>query len=83
MERLNPETDGATPDIVNENIAKLRKLFPDAFTENSDEDGPRWKVDLEALQEILGEYTEDKSERYSFNWNGKARARRIAQTPST
>lgn len=83
MEKLNPETDGATPDIVHENIDRLREIFPDAFTESSDENGLRWKVDFEALQEILGEYKEDQSERYSFNWNGKAKARRIAQTSST
>lgn len=83
MERLNPETDGATPDIVHENIDRLREVFPDAFTESSDETGLRWKVDFEALQEILGDYKEEQSERYSFNWNGKVKARRIAQTPST
>ena len=83
MEKLGPKTDGATPNIVEQNIEKLRELFPEAFTEGSDEHGPRWKVDFGALQEIIGSYVEDQAERYSFNWNGKARARRIAQTPST
>ena len=83
MEKLDPQTDGATTDIVEQNIEKLRELFPDAFTEGSDEDGARWKVDFDALREILGNYVEDNQERYSFTWNGKARARRIAQTPST
>lgn len=77
------ETTAASPDIVAENIAKLRELFPECFTEGSDEDGPRFKVDFDALKETLGEYVEDKEERYSFTWNGKSRARRIAQTPST
>ncbi len=40
-------------------------------------------MDFEALEATLGEYVEGKEERYSFNWNGKAAARRIAQTPST
>jgi len=83
MDKLEPQEDGATTDIVEQNIEKLRELFPDAFTEGSDEDGPRWKVDFDALREILGNYVEDSQERYSFTWNGKARARRIAQTPST
>ena len=78
-----PPVDGLTLNIVEQNIEKLRELFPDAFAEASDEHGPRWKVDIDSLREILGEYVEDKPERYSFNWNGKARARRIAQTPST
>ena len=62
-------------DIVAENIEKLKEIFPDVFTEG--------KVDFEALEATLGEYVEGAEERYSFNWNGKAKARRIAQTPST
>jgi adenine-specific DNA-methyltransferase len=54
MEKLDPKTDGATTDIVEQNIDQLRELFPDTFTEGSDEDGPRWKVDFDALREILG-----------------------------
>jgi adenine-specific DNA-methyltransferase len=71
MEKL----DGKSMDIVAENIEKLKEIFPDVFTEG--------KVDFEALEATLGEYVEGKEERYSFNWNGKAAARRIAQTPST
>ena len=83
MDKLNPKTDGATLNIVEQNIEMLRELFPDAFTEGTGEDGPRWNVDMNALREILGQYVEDQPERYSFIWNGKALARRIAQTPST
>ncbi|MES1951931.1 adenine specific DNA methylase Mod [Salinisphaera sp. S4-8] len=82
MDKLDPKTDGTSQDIVADNIDKLRELFPDAFTEGSDADGPRWKVDFGALKACLGEYVEDERERYNFTWNGKARARRIAQTPS-
>jgi len=71
MEKL----DGKSMDIASENIAKLKELFPDVFSEG--------KVDFEALEATLGEYVDGKEERYSFNWNGKAKARRIAQTPST
>jgi len=67
--------DGKSMDIVADNIEKLKEIFPDVFTEG--------KVDFEALEATLGEYVEGKEERYSFNWNGKAAARRIAQTPST
>lgn len=82
MDKLDPKQDGASPDIVEQNIDKLRELFPDAFTEGSDPNGPRWKVDFEALQQILGDYKEHQNERYSFTWHGKSRARQIAQTPS-
>jgi len=75
MEKLNPKTDGATTDIVGQNMEKLKELFPDVFTEG--------KIDFDALRETLGDYVEDSQERYSFTWNGKSRARRIAQTPST
>jgi len=75
LKKLDPKTDGATTDIVEQNIEKLKALFPDVFTEG--------KVDLDALRETLGDYIDDRQERYSFTWNGKSRARRIAQTPST
>ena len=66
--------DGKSMDIVAENITKLKEIFPDVFSEG--------KVDFEVLEATLGEYVETSEERYSFNWNGKAKARRIAQTPS-
>ena len=67
--------DGKTTDIVAENVGKLKELFPEAFTEG--------KVDFEALKEVLGTFVDDHDERYSFTWNGKSKARMIAQTPST
>jgi adenine-specific DNA-methyltransferase len=67
--------DGKTIDIVAENVGKLKELFPGAFTEG--------KVDFEALKEVLGTFVDDRDERYSFTWNGKSKARMIAQTPST
>ena len=67
--------DGKTMDIVAENLGKLKDLFPDAFTEG--------KVDFDVLKEVLGNFVDDRDERYSFIWNGKSKARMIAQTPST
>lgn len=83
IERLDPRTHGSSTNVVEQNLEAFRQLFPDAFRESSDENGTRWRIDLDALRNIVGEYGEDVGERYSFNWNGKARARRIAQTPST
>lgn len=74
MQKLDPNTDGKTMDIVADNIAKLKELFPEIVTEG--------KVDFEALKEVLGDFAEDREERYSFNWNGKSKARMLAQTPS-
>lgn len=71
MEKL----DGKSMDIAAENISKMKELFPEVFCEG--------KIDFERLQEVLGEYIEEKEERYSFNWKGKSKAIRIAQTQST
>lgn len=71
MEKMN----GTTMDIVAENVAKLKELFPEAFTEG--------KIDFDTLKEVLGSFVDESDERYSFTWNGKSKARMIAQTPST
>ena len=65
---------GNTPDIAEENVQKLKQIFPDVFTED--------KVDFEKLQQVLGDYVEDSNECYNFTWNGKGRALRLSQTPS-
>ncbi|WOT05019.1 site-specific DNA-methyltransferase [Shewanella youngdeokensis] len=62
-------------DITQQNIEQLKQLFPDVFSEN--------KIDFEALKAVLGEEIDDSEERYNFTWNGKTKARQIAQTPST
>jgi len=66
--------DGKTPDIAEENIGKLKQLFPEVFTEG--------KIEFGKLGQVLGEYVEDSNERYNFTWNGKGRALRLSQTPS-
>ncbi len=71
MQKLN----GETLDIVNTNIDKLKEIFPDVFSEG--------KIDFEALKSNLGEFIDKESERYSFSWNGKEKAKKIALTPST
>ena len=69
-----PKMDGQTVNIVAENISKLREIFPEAFTED--------KVNFDVLKEVLGEYVDNSEERYNFTWNGKSKARMLAQTPS-
>jgi Adenine specific DNA methylase Mod len=66
---------GLTPDIAEENINALKNLFPEVFTEG--------KIDFDALKQVLGEYVDDEKERYNFTWNGKGKALRLAQTPSS
>lgn len=67
--------NGTSLDILEENIIKMKQLFPEVFTED--------KVDFEKLEQILGNYKEESNERYNFTWNGKGKALRISQTPST
>lgn len=75
MGEIIPEMESKTMDIVANNVSKLKELFPEAFTEG--------KVDFDALKEVLGAYADVRDERYSFTWNGKSKARMLAQTPST
>lgn len=67
--------DGKTPDLAAENIEQLRQIFPDVFEEG--------KIDFNKLKQVLGEYVDDAKERYNFTWNGKGKALRLAQTPTT
>ena len=69
------QLDGKSMDIVNENIEKLKEIFPEAFSED--------KIDFEKLQEELGNFTDKENERYNFTWAGKNEAKKIAQTQST
>lgn len=69
----DPETKSA--DILAENIARLKELFPEAFTEG--------KVDFEVLKQLLGAEIDEREEKYGLNWHGKRRARQLALTPST
>ncbi len=77
MEKLNRKSK----DITAENIQKLKELFPEAFTEDGTTKDT--KIDFEVLKELLGEHVSKEDERYSFTWNGKSKARMLAQTPST
>jgi len=69
----DPETKSA--DVLAENIARLKALFPEAFTEG--------KVDFEVLKQCLGGAVDEREEKYGLNWHGKRRARQLALTPST
>lgn len=64
-----------TPDLAQETIEKLKDLFPDIVTDG--------KIDFDKLKQDLGDYIDDSAERYNFSWNGKGKALRLAQTPST
>ncbi|ALF26874.1 DNA methylase N-4 [Fusobacterium nucleatum subsp. nucleatum] len=74
MEKLS----GTSMDLVQENVKKLKEIFPEIFIEG--------KIDFDLLRQICNggvQNTESSKERYSLTWNGKSRARQIAQEVST
>ena len=68
--------DGASADIVQENVEQLKGLFPEAFTENG--------VNFDTLRQLLGDLKvlDEGEEKFGLNWHGKKQARQIALTPS-
>ena len=55
--------NGYNDDITNDQLAKLRQLFPEVFTED--------KIDWARLKATLGEAV-DLGERYGLGWKGKS-----------
>ena len=74
----DPETH--SPNLVAENFAQLKALFPEVVTE-----GPNGAaVNVDVLKALVGDKTvTDADEKYGLNWHGKRRARQLALTPST
>ncbi|MFM2339737.1 MAG: hypothetical protein RLZZ360_373 [Candidatus Parcubacteria bacterium] len=76
MKKVTHE-DGQSANIIAENIAKLKALFPDAFTEGG--------MNIDVLRQLLGDakVLDEGEEKYGLTWHGKKQARQIALTPST
>ncbi|WP_425058868.1 hypothetical protein SCACP_35180 [Sporomusa carbonis] len=70
MERMS----GTSKDLTQENIQKLKGVFPEVLTEG--------KIDFDKLRLVLGDEVETREERYAFTWHGKSQAMKLAQTPS-
>ena len=68
--------DGQSADIVSGNIAKMKALFPEAFSGEG--------VNFETLRQLLGDASvlDEGGESYGLHWHGKKQARRLALTPS-
>jgi adenine-specific DNA-methyltransferase len=61
-------------DIKAEQLEQLKTIFPEVFTEDN--------IDFAKLKATLGNFTDDRPERYSFTWAGKREAIQMLQTPS-
>lgn len=79
MEKLKMHT----PDLTQDNIARIRDLFPNCVTEAKDKHGNiRLSIDFDQLrQELSGTIVEGSQERYQLNWPGKREALLTANAP--
>lgn len=72
-----------SPNLTEDNIARLRDLFPGCVTEARSEDGSvKLAVDFDQLrQELSSSIVEGPQERYHLNWPGKREALLTANAP--
>lgn len=79
MEKLKMRS----PNLMQDNIARIRDLFPGCITEAKGEDGSvKLAVDFDQLrQELADSIVEGPQERYHLNWPGKREALLTANAP--
>ena len=66
--------NGESKDIIQENVSKLKEIFPEIVTED--------KIDFDKLKLALGEDIDESSEKYSFTWPGKIQSIKESQKTS-
>lgn len=64
-----------SPNLLDQRIASLKTLMPDLF----DGDG---NLDEIALRDLSFKYSQPRTEKFIFSWNGKQGSKRIAFEPS-
>ncbi|PZR45763.1 MAG: site-specific DNA-methyltransferase, partial [Ectopseudomonas oleovorans] len=72
-----------SPDLSQENIAKIRELFPGCVTEARDDKTGKLRlaVDFDQLKQELSDHiVEGPQERYRLDWPGKREALALANT---
>jgi adenine-specific DNA-methyltransferase len=72
-----------SPNLTDENVAKIRNLFPGCVTEVADETGKlRLMVDFDQLRQEFSEHiVEGPQERYRLDWPGRQAAKIAASAP--
>jgi adenine-specific DNA-methyltransferase len=73
-----------SPDLSQDNIAKIREMFPGCVTEARDEatGAVRLAVDFDQLRQELSDHIVDgPQERYRLDWPGKREALALANAP--
>ncbi|MFI3265259.1 MAG: site-specific DNA-methyltransferase [Rikenellaceae bacterium] len=71
---MNNKIDGASLNIEQMEMEKLRAVFPQCFADG--------KLDIDKLLSLCGEYIDNDFEKYKFEWKGKSEALRLAQQRS-
>ncbi len=74
-----------TPNITEQNMEQIAKLFPNVMTETQDENGNNKRaIDFDLLKQSLSSVlVDDADERYRLDWPGKKAALLKANTPIT
>ena len=75
MTKEHNEVPCATTDFATEAASQLAELFPEVVADG--------KIDVAALQAVLGDDAATGTERFGLFWPGKTQAIRAAQTPTT
>ena len=72
-----------SPDMTQENIARIREFFPNCVTEAHDDSGElTLRIDFDLLrQELSDSLAEGPQERYRLDWPGKRQALLTANAP--
>lgn len=81
IQKIEAESrEARSSDLVADNVAKLKAMFPELLTETANGAA----INLDVLKALVGDGTAtDADEKYGLNWHGKRRARQLALTPST
>lgn len=81
MKKIEPHSpESQSEDIIGNNIAQLKALFPELLTETA----KGVSINIDVLKALVGDSTAtDIDEKYGLSWHGKRRARQMALTPST
>ena len=75
MVKMNEmKLNGKSKDIIQENVSKLKEIFPEIVTEDN--------IDFDKLKLILGECIEYDFEKYTFTWPGKSQVIKESQKTS-
>lgn len=79
MDKLKMQSEN----LVDKNIEKIEKLFPNCVTEGKDENGKVFKaIDFDLLKQELSKVVVDGTdERYTLNWAGKKQSILTANSP--